>query len=41
MGTLVGVRTTLWFAGVGAVLGVLWMLRSPVTRMRTLPDPVD
>ncbi|MBX6752442.1 MAG: MFS transporter [Micromonosporaceae bacterium] len=41
VGTLVGVRTTLWIAGVGAVLGVLWLLRSPVLRLRTLPNPRD
>jgi len=40
-GTLVGVRPTLWIAGVGAVLGVLWLLRSPVRRLRTLPHPRD
>jgi MFS family permease len=39
LGTLVGVRTTLWIAGAGAVLGVLWLVGSPVTRMRTLPEP--
>ena len=26
---------------IGAVLGVLWLLRSPITRMRALPDPVS
>lgn len=39
LGTLVGVRTTLWIAGIGAVLGVLWLWRSPIMPMRTLPDP--
>ncbi|HEX6873640.1 MAG TPA: MFS transporter [Micromonosporaceae bacterium] len=39
VGTQVGVRTTLWIAGVGALLGVLWLLRSPILAMRTLPDP--
>jgi MFS family permease len=41
VGTLVGVRTTLWIAGVGALLGVLWLIGSPIIRMRTLPDPPD
>jgi MFS family permease len=39
LGTLIGVRTTLWISGVGALLGVLWLLRNPIARMRTLPDP--
>jgi len=41
LGTLTGVRTTLWIAGLGALLGVLWLLRSPVPRLRTLPHPRD
>jgi len=41
LGTLVGVRPTLWIAGAGAVLGVLWLLRSPIPRLRALPDPRD
>jgi MFS family permease len=41
VGTLIGVRTTLWIAGVGAVLGVVWLLRSPILTMRTLPEPQD
>jgi MFS family permease len=41
LGTLVGVRATLWIAGAGAVLGVLWLLRSPIPRLRALPDPRD
>lgn len=28
-------------AGAGAVLGVLWLVGSPITRMRTLPDPMQ
>jgi MFS family permease len=41
LGTLIGVRTTLWIAGAGAVLGVLWLVRSPITRIDTLPEPPD
>jgi MFS family permease len=41
LGTLLGVRPTLWISAIGAVLGVLWLIRSPVSRMRTLPDPED
>ena len=41
LGTLIGVRTTLWISGVGALLGVLWLFRNPIARMRTLPNPTD
>ncbi|HEX8629121.1 MAG TPA: MFS transporter [Catenuloplanes sp.] len=37
-GTLLGVRPTLWIAAVGAVLGILWVLPSPVRTLRELPD---
>jgi MFS family permease len=39
LGTLLGVRPALWVATVGAVLGVLWLIGSPVVRLRTLPEP--
>jgi MFS family permease len=35
LATLVGVRPTLWLAAGGAALGVLWLLFSPVPRLRT------
>jgi MFS family permease len=38
LGGQIGVRPTLWLATGGALLGVLWMIGSPVTRMRTLPS---
>ncbi|MER5203945.1 MFS transporter [Streptomyces sp. NPDC002825] len=37
LGTAVGLRPTLWIATAGAVLAVLWLLPSPVPRMRELP----
>jgi len=37
LGTLIGVRETLWVATVGALAGVAWMIGSPVVRMRELP----
>jgi MFS family permease len=37
LGTAIGVRPTLWVATVGALAGVLWMIGSPVVRMRELP----
>ncbi|MFD8205450.1 MFS transporter [Streptomyces sp. NPDC059695] len=37
LGTAVGLRPTLWIATVGAALAVLWLLPSPLARMRELP----
>ncbi|MFF1505960.1 MFS transporter [Streptomyces sp. NPDC058326] len=37
LGTAIGLRPTLWIATVGAVLAVLWVLPSPLPRMRELP----
>ena len=37
LGSLIGVRPTLWIATVGACAGILWLLPSPVPRMRELP----
>ncbi|MFJ2933770.1 MFS transporter [Streptomyces sp. NPDC087219] len=39
LGTAVGLRPTLWIATVGAVFAVLWVLPSPLPRMRELPSP--
>ena len=41
LGTALGVRPTLWIATVGALAGVLWMIGSPVVRMRELPVPSE
>jgi predicted MFS family arabinose efflux permease len=38
LGTWIGVRPTLWLATVGAIAGALWLLPSPVMRMRELPE---
>ena len=44
LGTWLGLRPTLWVAAVGGTLGVLWLLPSPIPRIRTLdglsPEPV-
>ncbi|WP_412740823.1 MFS transporter [Krasilnikovia sp. MM14-A1259] len=41
LGATIGIRPTLWIATVGALLGVLWVLFSPLRTMRRLPgDPV-
>ncbi|MFI5577084.1 MFS transporter [Streptomyces sp. NPDC051822] len=37
LGTAIGLRPTLWIATAGAVLAVLWVLPSPLARMRELP----
>ncbi|MFC1420503.1 MFS transporter [Streptacidiphilus cavernicola] len=36
LGSVLGLRDALWIATAGAVLGVLWVLPSPVRRVRTL-----
>jgi MFS family permease len=37
LGAAIGLRPTLWIASAGAALGVLWLLPSPVPRLRVLP----
>ncbi|MFD0075284.1 MFS transporter [Streptomyces sp. NPDC127166] len=37
LGAAIGLRPTLWIATAGAVLAVLWLLPSPLPRMRELP----
>jgi len=37
LGTWIGLQPALWIASIGAVAGVLWLLPSPVMRMRELP----
>jgi MFS family permease len=37
LGSTIGLRPTLWLATTGGVLSVLWLLPSPVPRMRELP----
>ena len=41
LGSTIGLRPTLWIATAGALAGVLWLLPSPVPRLRELPpEPV-
>lgn len=35
LGTLIGVRSTLWIAGIGGIFCVLWMIGSPLPRVRS------
>jgi MFS family permease len=38
LGTWIGLRPTLWIATVGAIAGVLWLVPSPIPRLRELPE---
>jgi MFS family permease len=38
LGTWIGLRPTLWIASTAAIAGVLWLLPSPLMRMRELPE---
>ena len=38
LGATIGIRPTLWIAAVGAILGCLWLLPSPLPRLRELPE---
>jgi MFS family permease len=38
LGSTIGLRPTLWIATAGGVLSVLWLLPSPVPRLRELPE---
>lgn len=38
LGSSIGLRPALWIGTVGAITGVLWLLPSPVPRLRTLPE---
>ncbi len=38
LGASVGLRPTLWIATAGALTGVLWLLPSPVLRIRAVPE---
>jgi MFS family permease len=38
LGSTLGLRPALWIATVGAILGFLWLLPSPIPKMRELPE---
>ena len=38
LGSWIGLRETLWIATAGALLGILWLLPSPLLRLHDLPD---
>jgi MFS family permease len=41
LGTVLGLRTTLWIGSVGSILSIVWLLASPMRTMRDFPtfDP--
>jgi MFS family permease len=41
LGSWLGLRPALWIGAAGALLGVLFLLPSPVPRLRELPEPAD
>jgi len=41
LGTLVGLRPTLWIAAIGGLGAFLWLLPSPIPGMRHMPEHVD
>ena len=41
LGSAIGLRPTLWIAVVGAIAGFLWLLPSPLPRMRELPEAAE
>ena len=41
LATTIGTRETLWIATAGGLLGVLWLLPSPLMRLRELPEAPD
>jgi MFS family permease len=40
LGSLFGLRTTLWISAIGQAGAFLWLLPSPVPQMRTIPRPM-
>jgi predicted MFS family arabinose efflux permease len=38
LGAAFGLRPTLWFAAAAGVLGVLWLIPSPVPKLLELPE---
>jgi MFS family permease len=41
LGSTIGLRPTLWIGVVGAILGFLWILPSPIPKMRELPESAE
>jgi hypothetical protein len=41
LGTTIGVHDTIWIGAGGALLGMAFLLPSPIRRIRDMPEPVD
>ena len=41
LGAWIGLRTTLWIAAIGGLCSVLWLIGSPLPKLRDLPEPDD
>ena len=41
LGSSIGLRPTLWIAAGGAIAGFLWLVPSPVWRLRELPEEAE
>jgi predicted MFS family arabinose efflux permease len=41
LGSMIGVRPTLWIATVGALLGLAWLLPSPIPSIHDLPAEAE
>jgi MFS family permease len=41
LGATIGVRPTLWIATVGALLGLLWYIPSPIPQLRDMPEMAE
>jgi MFS family permease len=41
LGSLFGLRPTLWIAAVGQAAAFLWLLPSPVPQMKDIPQPIE
>ena len=41
LGAAIGLRPTMWIAAAGAIAGLLWLLPSPIPRLRELPESPD
>ncbi|MEP6910934.1 MAG: MFS transporter [Actinomycetota bacterium] len=41
LGSTIGLRPTLWIATTGAIAGFLWILPSPIPKMRELPESAE
>jgi predicted MFS family arabinose efflux permease len=40
LGTAIGLQTTLWIGALGALGGVLWLVGSPIPRLRAVAEAV-